>query len=651
MQPTQISCRKMLFRLPRYGITLGANYLGGGRCAFRVWAPRARRVEVHLLGPLERLAKLRRTQNGYHRAVVNGVQPGCRYFYQLDNQRELPDPASRYQPEGVHGPSEVVDPRFHWGNQDWSGLSLRDYIIYELHVGTFTRVGTFDAAVSRLRELKQLGITAIELMPIAQFPGGRNWGYDGVFPFAVQNSYGGPDALKRLVNACHRFGLAVVLDVVYNHLGPEGNYLGEFAPFFSDRYRTPWGPAPNVDGPDSDEVRRYFIENALYWQTEFHIDALRLDAVHAVQDFSATPFWEELATVTHQQAERLKRRFHLIAESDSNDARFISARERGGYGLDAQWSDDFHHALHVLLTGDRVGYYEDYGGVKQLAKVFREGFAYTGEYSKRRRHRHGNSPRWAGVRQFVVFAQNHDQVGNRPRGERLGHLVPFESQKLAAAAVLLSPFTPFLFMGEEYGETAPFYFFIDHSDAKLIEAVRRGRRQELAAFNSSDDPPDPQDPATFKLCQLNPNLARKGSHRTLREFYRELIRLRRQLPALRDAEKHTVQVRAYERKNVLIVRSDSPTSEIALILCFGCAQVTLRVALSCGRWRTVMNSTLKRWKGKNSPIGRGMVSNGEVALKLPAKSALLVVHAKERAQCRDFVLDLGSNNLVFSRLK
>lgn len=392
-------------------ITLGAIPLDSDRCAFRVWAPKARTAEVHVLGPEDWLAPMQRNERGYHTAVVEKVSPGCDYRYRLDGKAELPDPASRWQPNCVHGPSRVVKAQFEWTDAGWFGLPLRDYVLYELHVGTFSQEGTFDGVIAHLPELKELGITAVELMPVAQFPGSRNWGYDGVYPFAVQDSYGGPAGLKRLVDAAHRLGLAVVLDVVYNHLGPEGNYLGEFAPYFTDRYRTPWGPALNFDGPHSDEVRRYFLENALYWQTEFHFDALRLDAVHAIRDFSAVPFLEELGEACHGQAEALHRRFHVIAESDMNMARHILPRSLGGYGLDAQWSDDFHHGLHVLLTGERAGYYADFSGVRQFAKTWREGYAFTGEYSPYRRQRHGSSPRRNPVKQFVVCGQNHARWG------------------------------------------------------------------------------------------------------------------------------------------------------------------------------------------------------------------------------------------------
>ncbi len=385
----------------------------------------------------------------------------------------------------------------------WRGTPLRRYIFYELHVGTFTPEGTFDGVADQLDELAALGITAVELMPVAQFPGERNWGYDGVYPFAVQSSYGGPAGLKRLVDACHRKGLAVVLDVVYNHLGPEGNYLAEFGPYFSDLYRTPWGAPLNFDGPHSDEVRRFFIENALYWITEFHIDALRLDAVHAIRDFSARPFLEELGRTVHLKSSDLGRRVYLIAESALNDTRLIRPAELGGMGLDAQWNDDFHHALHAVVTGERQGYYGDFGKFEQLLKALREGFVYSGEVFRiPQAPPRQLLPRHPADR-LVVFAQNHDQVGNRRRGDRLTLSLPEEALKMTAGVILLSPYLPLLFMGEEYGETAPFPFFISHSDPDLIEAVRKGRRAEWSSTEGTDEAPDPQDEKTFTSAKLN----------------------------------------------------------------------------------------------------------------------------------------------------
>lgn len=612
------------------GISLGAIYLGEGRCSFRVWAPRAQRVEARVVAPDQRMIPLQRGEQGYHQAVAESVRPGALYFYRLDGEKERPDPASRFQPQGVHGPSQVVDSQFSWDDASWSGLHLRDYIISELHLGTFTAEGTFAAVIPRLEQLKDLGVTVLELMPVGQFPGSRNWGYDGTYPFAVQNSYGGPDGLKHLVNACHQRGLAVVLDVVYNHLGPEGNYLADFAPYFTDRYRTPWGPAVNFDGPHSDEVRRFFIENALSWVTEFHVDALRIDAVQAILDFSAEPFLQELAEAIHARAERLNRRIYLIAESDLNNSRLIRAPEVGGFGLDAQWNDDFHHALHTLLTGERAGYYEDFGEIRHLVKAFRQGFVYSGEYSTYRRRRHGNSSRSLPAHRFVVFAQNHDQVGNRWRGDRLTRLVSLEALKLTAGVVLLSPFIPLLFMGEEYGETASFEYFVSHSDPGLIEAVRRGRREEFAAFRWQGVPSDPQGEDTFLRAKVNHELRRQGDHRVLFEFYREVMRLRKELPALNRLSLEHLEVDGLERERVLVLRRWSDSEEAGAIFHFGRTDVTLNVPLPRGRWHKLLDSAAPRWNGPGSAEPETLNSEGEISLTLPPWSWVLYLKSKEK---------------------
>ena len=562
---------------------------------------------------------------GYYECTVQGVSPGSRYFYRLNQSTERPDPASCFQPEGVHGPSEVVDRQFPWEDHAWHGLPLSGYVIYELHVGTFTSQGTLDAIIPHLDVPCDLGVTAVELMPLAQFPGGRNWGYDGAYPFAVQNSYGGPQALKRLVNACHQRRLAVILDVVYNHLGPEGNYIGEFGPYFTNRYHTPWGRAMNFDGPESDHARNFFIQNALYWITEFHIDALRLDAVHAILDHSPRPFLEELALTIKNQAERLNRRIHLIPESAANDARLIRARELGGYGLDAQWSDDFHHSLRVLLTGERTGYYEDFGDLRHLVKAFREGFVYSGEYSPFRRRRHGSSSRDLPADRFVVYSQNHDQIGNRMKGERLSQLVSFEALKLAAATVILSPFIPLLFMGEEHGETAPFQYFISHIDPELVEAVRLGRRAEFSNFAAGHDVPDPQDEATFYRCKINHSLRGQGRHRVLFEFYKELLRLRRDLPALSVLSKENLEVGSFERKKVLWLRRWSGGDEASLLLSFSPIPAAVKISLPDGAWRKELDSAQERWQGPGSTVPAEVTGDRDIELLLAPHAAVLFI--------------------------
>lgn len=601
----------------------GATYLGSGRCRFELWAPDVARLEIHILSPQERLILLDRDGRGYHRAVVEGVRPGCRYLYRLEGDREHPDPASRFQPEGVHGASEVVDIRYRWLDRAWTGLSLADYVIYELHIGTYTAEGTCEALISHLDELKELGITALELMPLAQFPGSRNWGYDGVFPFAVQNSYGGPAGLQRLVQACHQRGLAVVLDVVYNHLGPEGNYLWGLGPYFSHRHHTPWGPGLNFDGPGSDEVRHFFIQNALYWLTTFHLDALRLDAVHAIVDQSARTFLEQLAVAVQRQARLLGRRVHLFAESIRNDPREVLPAQQGGVGLDAVWNDDFHHALHALLTGERAGYYQDFGRVTQLARAFRSGFVFTGQYSAYRQRRHGRPARGMAPRQFVVFAQNHDQVGNRPGGDRLSRQVSLEQLKLAAAVVLLAPFVPLLFMGEEYAESAPFHYFVSHGEEQLVEAVRAGRRAEFARCSWPGEPADPQGAATFSASRLTHDRRCEEVSQAMREFYRSLLQLRKTLPALARPAWKRQEVRSYEREMVLTVRRWNGQDQALAVFHFGATPVTICLPVPAARWQKLLDSAEACWQGAGSRIPADVVSRGEVELGLAPYSALL----------------------------
>ena len=589
--------------------SLGAIWLGNGRCRFRVWAPAVRKVELCIVSAPERSAILQGGERGYHEAEIDGIEPGALYVYRLDGDKQRSDPASRCQPKGVHGPSQVVDPAAHvWGDSSWRGLALEHYILYELHVGTFSPAGTFDAVILYLDRLGELGVTAIELMPVAQFPGARNWGYDGVAPFAVQHSYGGPAGLKRLVGACHARGLAAVLDVVYNHLGPEGNYLAEFGPYFSDRYRTPWGPALNFDGPESDEVRAFFIENALTWLTEYHFDALRLDAIHGIRDFSAQPFLAELADAVQARAAALGRPLYLIAESDLNAARVVEPPARGGLNLDAQWNDDLHHALHALLTGERTGTYVDFGALEQLGAALRDGFVFTGQYSRYRRRRHGTPSRELPARRFVVFSQNHDQVGNRMQGERLSALVGADALRLAAGVVLLAPYIPLLFMGEEYGERAPFLYFVSHSDPALIEAVRQGRGRQLAAFGWSGAPPDPQDPATFERCKLRHLDHQPGPHSKLRDFYRELIRLRTRHPALMQLSKERLEVTVLREQNVLLLRRWHGADQVWAAFHVGAAAIEAELPLPNGAWRLLLDSNGARWGGVGGALPQRLIS-------------------------------------------
>ncbi len=611
-------------------LDLGARLLGPDCVRFRVWAPRAKTVSVRLLGRNSPPIPLQVQDLGYFEADVPGVVEGDRYLYVLNSEQERPDPASRFQPEGVHGPSAVVDPRaFRWTDQGWRGLTRDGLVIYELHVGTFTREGTFQAVIPLLDYLQRdVGVTAIELMPVAQFPGTRNWGYDGVYLFAPQASYGGPSGLRLLVDACHAKGLGVILDVVYNHLGPEGNYLGDFGPYFTDRYWTPWGAAINYDGPDSDEVRRYIIDNALHWITEYHIDGLRLDAVHSIYDFGARHILRELTDAVHAQAERLGRSALVIAESDLNDIRIIAPPEEGGYGLDAQWNDDFHHALHALLTGERDGYYQDFGRLDQVATAMQDGFVYTGQRSAYRRRRHGSVSRGRPPSRFVVFAQNHDQVGNRARGDRLSTLISFDALKVAAAAVLLAPNIPLLFMGEEYGERAPFLYFIDHGDPGLVEAVRRGRKAEFAAFGWTGDIPDPQDPTTFERSRVRPGKPTDPQQAALLRWYCRLIALRRSVLALAASESSEAghRVQTDDAQQILTLHRWAADGSAALIcLGFNKEPASFNLHPPQGTWRLALCSEAAdfggsgedRWPKELAP------EHGDAAVRLAPYTAAI----------------------------
>ncbi len=584
---------------------------------FRVWAPHAKAVSVRLTKPKADTVKMEPAEPGYFEATVPGIGAGARYVYVLDGSKERPDPASRSQPDGVHGPSAVVDPgAFRWTDQNWRGLPLKELIIYELHTGTFTQEGTLRSAIARLDYLKQeVGVTAIELMPVAQCPGARNWGYDGVYPFAPQASFGGPEGLKAFVDACHAKGLAVIMDVVYNHLGPEGNYLGDFGPYFTDRYRTPWGSAINYDDRGSDEVRHYIVSNALYWVSEYHIDGLRLDAIHGIFDFSARHILHELGDAVHGLAARLRRTVPVIAESDLNDVRVIAPAAEGGHDLDAQWSDDFHHALRVVLTGERKGYYRDFGRLEQLATAMREGYVYSGQHSDFRGRKHGNSSRGRPLSQFVVFAQNHDQIGNRALGDRLSTQLPFEAQKVAMAAVLLSPSIPLLFMGEEYGETAPFLYFIDHGDPALIEAVRNGRRDEFAAFGWQEAIPDPQAVSTYEQSRIQADRRTEGTHAAMLQWTRALIDTRKTVPPLGACESGDTPpaVWAHEQERVLILhRRGGQGQEALLVLGFNREPVSLPLRAPVGTWTLRLHSAEGRFGGRGgAPVPESLAIASE----------------------------------------
>lgn len=544
----------------------GALARPGGGVEFEIWAPAVAKLSVRTLGARPALTAMERDGNGVHRATVVDARTDDDYLFVLPDGMEIPDPVSRHQARGVHGPSRIVDRSFAWTDAGWRGIPLDQYVLYELHVGTFSAEGTFVAVIDKLEYLRALGVTAIQLMPVVEFPGTRNWGYDGVSLFAPHSAYGGPDGLRALVDAAHRMGIAVVLDVVYNHLGPEGNYLGKCGPYFTDRYRTPWGDALNFDGPGSDEVRRFFIDNALYWLTEFHVDALRLDAIHGICDFGARHVLEEISDAFHAEAAALGRHGFLIAESDLNDRRVIAPVAEGGWNLDGQWSDDFHHAIFTMLTGKKSGYLADFGRMEDLAKSITDGFVYDGRYSEFRRRRHGNAATGLGGEKFVVFLENHDQIANGAKGQRLSTLVSLEKQKLAAAVLVFAPNVPMLFMGQEFADPAPFLYFTSHTDEALGVAVSEGRRREFADFHEAGDEwHDPQASETFARSKVTWGLHERGPHAELLALYRALLALRKARPALSNCRRDLTRVRASDEQGwVTVERRDPGGDHIAL---------------------------------------------------------------------------------------
>lgn len=521
----------------------------------RVWAPNAHTVTA-LVGE-QRLAmeKDDGSARGWWRLETPAAVPGCDYAFIVDGGDPLPDPRSGWQPHGVHGRSRIVGHEaFEWTDANFTPVPLTSAIIYEMHVGTFTLRGTFESAIARLDHLVDLGVTHVELMPVAEYSGNRGWGYDGVDLFAPHHAYGGPLGLKRLVDACHAKGLAVLLDVVYNHFGPSGNYLRRFGPYLTTRYNTPWGSAVNYDDRGSDEVRRLVCDNALSWMRDYHIDGLRLDAIHAILDASPLHLLEQMAQETAELARQTQRNLVLIAENDLNDPRVVTVPARGGYGIDAQWNEDFHHALHAVLTGEKTGYYSDFGLLGQLVKTLQHAYAYDGQYSAYRDRHHGRPVAGLSGYNFVACLQNHDQVGNRAQGERSSHLMSASRLRIGAAILLTAPFVPMLFQGEEWGASTPFQYFTDHQEADLGHAVSEGRKREFAAFGwNPDDVPDPQDPATFERSKLDWSEPEREPHKSLLGWHRELIRLRACTPELTDGKLARVEVSYDEEERWMVM--------------------------------------------------------------------------------------------------
>ena len=544
----------------------GVFYNADGSASITVWAPLKNTLSLEIMGEEGLSIPLEKDEWGFWQAQTNRLKPGLLYKFRIDEENAFPDPASVSQPQGIHGPSEVLDRSFNWTDTDWKGIAKEDLIIYELHIGSFTAMHDCEGVISKLPYLNELGITAIEIMPVAQFPGDRNWGYDGVYPYAVQHSYGGLAALKKLVNAAHAAGIAVLLDVVYNHLGPDGNYLSQYGPYFTDKYKTPWGKALNFDSAWCDGVRQYFIQNALFWLDECHIDGLRMDAVHAIWDYSAYHVLQQLQDEVRTLEQSNGSKKILIAEMDLNQPRYITETAKGGYGLDAQWADEFHHALHSVLTGEQNGYYEDFGSIKQLEKAFRDSYVYDGVYSPHRKKMFGVPATGLPYSSFVVFSQNHDHIGNRMLGDRLTTCLSAEKLKLAAAFVLLSPHIPLLFMGEEYGEKNPFLFFVHHSNEELVEIVRKGRRDEFSYFDFKDDFPDPQSDDTFQKSVLSWSHHSCAEGIALLDWYKLLIHLRKARPALRETARSHMTVKPMHEHNRLLIAERTAGGEKLILL-------------------------------------------------------------------------------------
>ncbi len=594
-----------------------------GTTTFRLWAPNAETVALEL--DRGRLWRMEPAGGGWFTTRIEAGH-GQEYAYHLDEGPARPDPASRWQPQGVHGPSQLFDPaRSEWSATEarWRAPRLAAGVVYELHVGTFTPQGTFEAAATQLDDLAALGVTHVEVMPVNAFNGERGWGYAGVGWYAVHEPYGGPEEFARFIDACHRLGLAVVLDVVYNHLGPSGNYLPEFGPYLTDRYTTPWGGAVNLDGPGSDPVRAFIIENALGWFTDFHIDALRLDAVHELIDTSATHILAELAEATATLSARLGRLLELVAESDRNDPQTVRPRQVGGLGLDAQWADGLHHGLHVAVTGEQDGYYADYAGLPDVARAYRRGFVYDGRYSACRERTVGaRVPDDVSGHRLVACVQNHDQVGNRARGSRLTTLADPALVRCAILLLCAAPHVPMLLMGEEYGETRPFQFFTSHPEPELAKAVREGRREEFSDFESFEGKvPDPQDPATRDRSVLDRSAAKTAPGRARSRLWTDLLHARRTHPALANGRRDLVEVVTATQVTLALVRRDPRAPAVLVVANLGAE--TARTAAPPGQWTLALSTDERRYAGEGST----QIDVVEGAAQIPPRCAALLVES------------------------
>lgn len=584
--------------MPSWSPVLGAN-VEGHTTRFRVWAPEVARAEVVIESPGEAAAHaMSRGAEGFHEATLPGVDAGALYRYRLDGRGPFPDPASRFQPQGVHGPSQVVDWRHYpWGDGRWAGLALEDTILYELHVGTFTPPGTFRSAASRLSELKELGVTAVELMPVADFPGRWNWGYDGVAPFAPARCYGTPDDLRALVDQAHSLGLAMYLDVVYNHLGPDGAYQSSFSRFYySETHKSPWGAGINFDGPLSEPVRDYVVENAMRWVHEYRFDGLRLDATHAIVDDSRRHILASIAGAVHQSLEGSGRVVQVIAEDGRNLASLVKPEREGGCGLDGVWSDDFHHEMRRALAGDSDGYFQDFdGSASSIAATARQGWFFTGQPSGYFGHTRGSDPAGVALSRFVFFIQNHDQVGNRAFGDRMHHTIDAAAWRAASALLLVLPEVPLLFMGQEWSASTPFQYFTDHNE-ELGHLVTEGRRREFSRFAAFSDPatreriPDPQSEDTFHGSRLSWEERTQEPHASVLRLYGRLLELRREEPALRTGGRDLFEIEA-SGEDSLIVRRGCRTggAVLAVVRLRGAGRVNAGPVTGSG-WTTILTT-------------------------------------------------------------
>jgi len=588
--------------------SLGCHLDRSGKATFTVWSPLSDQMSVEING--NQMIEMNRMEYGYWHVEVAGLKNGDLYYFLLDGRSKYPDPASLCQPQGVHGPSMVTELYdYPWKDREWNGIGLEEMIIYELHTGTFSQEGTFEGIIHKLDYLVDLGIKAIELMPVSQFPGDRNWGYDGVFVYAVQDSYGGVFGFRELVDACHARGLAVILDVVYNHNGPEGNYLPAYGPYFTGKYQIPWGNAVNFDDAYCDGVRQYYIENALMWFRDFHVDALRLDAIHAIKDLSVKHFLAELSENVARLNQKTSRKHHLIGECDLNDVKYIDPLNEKGYGLDAQWCDEFHHALHAYATGERLEYYADFGHIRQIEKTLKDAFVYDGVYSPHRKKVFGSAIGDRKGYQFITFIQNHDQVGNRMLGERLNTLVDIEMFKLLVGTMFISPFIPLIFMGEEYGEKNPFLYFNSHGDPELIRKVREGRKNEFREFYERGEPAEAQDVTTFLRSKLSWKYQMDGQDCDLLRYYKFWIWLRKENPVLRSLDRKNIRLKILEKTNTILIERSHGNDRLTGILNFGSDPLIIPPsAININEMKMCLNSSSSLWGGpfpENESVSNG----------------------------------------------